>query len=178
MRPTRPVSLSPEAQNLEGTSMSTHVTKLPEIERRHYVVNADGQVLGRLATKVASVLRGKGKTYFSPHLDTGDYVIIVNAEKIQLTGKKLDQRTYFTHSGHPGAGKYVTVRMMLEKKPTEVVRHAVKGMLPKNKLGRKMMKKLRVYAGPDHPHQAQCPEVLELVGGMGCSTVHPKGVDE
>jgi large subunit ribosomal protein L13 len=142
--------------------MSTHVTKPSEIERRHYVVDAEGVVLGRLATKVASVLRGKGKPNFSPHLDTGDFVIIVNAEKVQLTGKKLDQRTYFSHSGHPGAGKHVTVRAMMEKRPNEVVRRAVRGMLPKNKLGRKMLKKLRVYAGPDHPHQAQRPEPLEL----------------
>ena len=142
--------------------MSTHATKLPEIERRHYVVDADGQVLGRLATQVASVLRGKGKTYFSPHLDTGDFVIIVNAAKIKITGSKMDQRTYFRHSGHPGASKFTTVRQMMEKRPEEVVRHAVRGMLPKNKLGRKMLKKLRVYAGPDHPHQAQRPEPMEI----------------
>ena len=159
--------------------MSTHVTKLPEIElgRRHYVVDADGQVLGRLATSVAAVLRGKGKTNFSPHLDTGDYVIIVNAEKIQLTGKKLDQRTYFSHSGHPGAGKFVTVRTMMEKRPSEVLRRAVKGMLPKNKLGRKMLKKLRVYAGPDHPHQAQCPEPLVFTVGLGGSIASAKGAE-
>lgn len=142
--------------------MSTHVTKLSEIERRHYVVDAEGQVLGRLATRVASLLRGKGKPNYSPHLDTGDYVIIVNAAKVELTGKKLDQRTYFSHSGHPGAGKHVTVRKVMETRPQEVVRRAVRGMLPKNKLGRKMFKKLRVYAGPEHPHQAQCPEPFEL----------------
>ena len=142
--------------------MSTHVTKLTEIERKHYVVDAEGQVLGRLATRVASVLRGKGKTNFSPHLDTGDFVIVVNASKVELTGKKADQRTYFSHSGHPGASKFVSVRSMMETRPQEVVRRAVKGMLPKNKLGRKMLKKLRVYAGPEHPHQAQCPETLEL----------------
>lgn len=142
--------------------MSTHVTKLTEIERKHYVVDAEGQVLGRLATRVASVLRGKGKTNFSPHLDTGDYVIVVNASKVELTGKKADQRTYFSHSGHPGAGKFVSVRKMMETRPHEVVRRAVKGMLPKNKLGRKMLRKLRVYAGPEHPHQAQCPETLEF----------------
>jgi large subunit ribosomal protein L13 len=142
--------------------MSTHVTKPSEIERRHYVVDAEGQVLGRLATRVASLLRGKGKPNYSPHLDTGDYVIIVNAEKVELTGKKLDQRTYFSHSGHPGAGKHVTVRKVMETRPQEVVRRAVRGMLPKNKLGRKMFKKLRVYAGPEHPHQAQCPEPFEL----------------
>jgi len=162
LRPMWVMPLGLGEVNPEEDPMSTHVTKLPEIERRHYVVDADGQVLGRLATQVASVLRGKGKTYFSPHLDTGDFVIIVNAEKIKITGSKMDQRTYFRHSGHPGAGKFTTVRQMMEKRPEEVVRHAVKGMLPKNKLGRKMLKKLRVYAGPDHPHQAQRPEPMEL----------------
>ncbi len=142
--------------------MSTHVTKPSEIVRRHYVVDAEGVVLGRLATRVASLLRGKGKTNYSPHLDTGDFVIVVNASKVQLTGNKLDQRTYFSHSGHPGAGKHVTVRKMMETRPQEVVRRAVRGMLPKNKLGRRMLKKLRVYAGPDHPHQAQRPEPFEL----------------
>jgi large subunit ribosomal protein L13 len=142
--------------------MSTHVTKLSEIERKHYVIDAEGQILGRLATRAAALLRGKGKTNFSPHLDTGDFVIIVNASKVEMTGKKLDQRTYFSHSGHPGAGKHVTVRTMMETRPQEVVRRAVRGMLPKNKLGRKMFKKLRVYAGPEHPHQAQQPEALEL----------------
>ncbi|MBN2564695.1 MAG: 50S ribosomal protein L13 [Candidatus Eisenbacteria bacterium] len=142
--------------------MSTHVTKPSEIERRHFVVDADGKVLGRLAAKVASVLRGKDKTNFSTHLDTGDFVIVVNADKVRLTGNKLDQRTYFSHSGHPGHAKYVTVRKVMESRPQEVIRRAVKGMLPKNRLGRKMLKKLRVYAGPDHPHQAQHPETLEL----------------
>ena len=142
--------------------MSTHVTKPSEIVRRHYVVDADGQVLGRLASRVASVLRGKEKPQFSPHLDTGDFVIVVNAEKVQITGSKLDQSTYFSHSGRPGHGKHVTVREMMNKRPEEVVKRAVQGMLPKNKLGRKMLKKLRVYAGPDHPHQAQRPEPMEL----------------
>jgi large subunit ribosomal protein L13 len=158
----RVASWRPGAVDPEEDQMPTHVTKPSEIERRHYVVNADGQVLGRLATRVASVLRGKGKPNFSPHLDTGDFVIVVNAEKIQITGKKMDQKTYFSHSGHPGAGKHVSVRNMMEKRPEEVVRRAVRGMLPKNKLGRKMLKKLRVYSGPDHPHQAQRPEPMEL----------------
>jgi large subunit ribosomal protein L13 len=155
--PARPGKVDPEE-----VPMSTHVTKPSDIERRHYVVDADGVVLGRLATRVASVLKGKGKPYFSPHLDTGDFVIVVNADKIQITGKKLDQRTYFSHSGRPGAAKFVTVRNMMEKRPEEVVRRAVRGMLPRNKLGRKMLKKLRVYSGPDHPHQAQRPEPMEL----------------
>jgi large subunit ribosomal protein L13 len=142
--------------------MSTHVTKPSEIERRHYVVDADGQVLGRLAARVASILRGKHKPTYSPHLDTGDFVIVVNAGKVKLTGNKLEHRTYFSHSGHPGHAKYVAVKTVMETRPQEVVRRAVRGMLPKNKLGRKMFKKLRVYAGPDHPHAAQRPEPLEL----------------
>jgi len=142
--------------------MSTHFTKPSEVERRHYVVDADGQVLGRLATRVASLLRGKGKPNYSPNIDVGDFVIVVNADKVRLTGKKLDQRTYFSHSGHPGAGKHPSVRSVMETRPQEVVRRAVRGMLPKSKLGRKMLKKLRVYAGPDHPHSAQSPETLEL----------------
>ncbi len=142
--------------------MSTHVTKPSEIVRRHYVVDADGQILGRLASKVATVLRGKGKVNYSPHLDTGDFVIIINAAKIELTGKKLDKKTYFSHSGYPGGARYVRASKLMETRPQEVVRRAVKGMLPKNTLGRNMLKKLRVYAGPDHPHQAQRPEPLEV----------------
>jgi len=140
--------------------MSTHVTKPSEIERRHYVVDAEGQVLGRLATRIASVLRGKNKVNFSPHLDVGDFVIVVNAEKIELTGNKMDQKSYFRHSQYPGGEKHTSVRRMLETRPERVIRLAVRGMLPKNKLGRKMLKKLRVYAGPEHPHQAQNPEPL------------------
>jgi large subunit ribosomal protein L13 len=140
----------------------THVTKPSEIERRHYLVDADGKILGRLATQVAQILRGKGKVNFSPHLDTGDFVIVVNAAKIQITGKKLDTKTYFSHSGYPGGARYVAMSKLMQTKPDQVVRRAVKGMLPKNKLGRKMLKKLRVYPGPEHPHEAQQPEPLEL----------------
>jgi large subunit ribosomal protein L13 len=142
--------------------MSTHVTKPSEIERKHYVVDAEGQVLGRLAARVASILRGKHKPSYSPHLDTGDFVIVVNAGKVKITGNKLDDRTYFRHSGRPGHAKYVPVRKVMETRPQEVITRAVRGMLPKNRLGRKMLKKLRVYAGPDHPHQAQSPEPLDL----------------
>lgn len=142
--------------------MKTHVTKPSEIVREHYLVDAQGQILGRLATRVASVLRGKGKVNYSPHLDTGDFVVVVNAEKVELSGKKGDTKSYFSHSQYPGGAKHVSMRKMKETKPEEVIRHAVRGMLPKNKLGRKMMKKLRVYAGPDHPHQAQSPKPLEL----------------
>jgi len=140
--------------------MSTHVTKASEIERRHYVVDAEGQVLGRLATRVASLLRGKGKVNYSSHLDVGDFVIVVNASKVVLTGKKLEEKSYFRHSGYPGGEKHITVKRLLETRPEEVVRHAVKGMLPKTRLGRQMLKKLRVYAGPEHPHEAQRPEPL------------------
>ncbi len=142
--------------------MSTHVTKPADVVRRHYVVDAEGQVLGRLASRVASVLRGKNKVVFSTYMDAGDYVIIVNAAKVEITGKKLDQHSYFSHSGYPGAARYVQMRRLMETAPDKVIRHAVKGMLPKNKLGRKMLKKLRVYAGPDHPHEAQQPEPLKF----------------
>jgi len=142
--------------------MKTHVTKLSEIERRHYVVDAEGKVLGRLASRVACLLRGKGKPNYSPHLDSGDFVIVVNAAKVKLTGKKLEQRSFFRHSGYPGGAKHVGLDKMMEERPELVVRHAIRGMLPKTKLGRKMIKKLRVYAGPDHPHQAQMPEPADV----------------
>jgi len=142
--------------------MKTHVTKLSEIERRHYLVDAEGKVLGRLASRVAYLLRGKGKPNYSPHLDSGDFVIVVNAAKVKLTGKKLEHRSFFRHSGYPGGAKYVGLDKMMEERPELVVRHAIRGMLPKSKLGRKMIKKLRVYAGPDHPHEAQTPEPADV----------------
>ena len=140
----------------------TYVTKPEDIERDWYVVDASGQTLGRLASEVAQIIRGKHKPTFSPAVDVGDYVIVVNAEKIHVTGQKLDQKMYYRHSGYPGGLKELTLGRMLEEHPTRVIEFAVKGMLPKNKLGRKMVKKLKVYAGPDHPHQAQQPEALEL----------------
>ncbi len=133
-----------------------------DIEKKWYVVDASGKVLGRLANKIAVILMGKHKPTYTPHVDTGDYVIVVNAEKVVLTGKKLDQKKYYRHSGYPGGLKELTARQMFEKHPEKVVYLAVKRMLPKNKLGRKMLKKLKVYAGPEHPHQAQKPEPLEL----------------
>jgi len=142
--------------------MKTHVTKLSEIERRHYLVDAEGKVLGRLASRVAYLLRGKGKPNYSPHLDSGDFVIVVNAAKVKLTGKKLEHRSFFRHSGYPGGAKHVGLDKMMEERPELVVRHAIRGMLPKSKLGRKMIKKLRVYAGPDHPHEAQTPEPADV----------------
>ena len=140
--------------------MNTFMANPTDVERKWYVVDAEGQTLGRLAAEVAKVLRGKNKAIFTPHVDTGDYVIVVNAEKVVITGKKLDQKTYFSHSEYTGGTRFVTLREMLEKKPDQVVIHAVKGMLPKGPLGTQMLQKLHVYAGPEHPHQAQKPEAL------------------
>lgn len=142
--------------------MKTHVTKPADVERQWYVVDADGQTLGRLSAKVATILRGKHKPYFDPSVDCGDYVIVVNAEKIHVTGRRMDQKTYYRHSGYPGGLTTTSLRDMLDKHPTRPVTLAVRGMLPKNRLGRKMLKKMKVYAGPDHPHAAQMPQPLEL----------------
>lgn len=130
------------------------------IDRKWYVVDAEGQTLGRLASEVAKVLRGKNKPIFTPHIDTGDNVIVINAEKIQVTGKKLDQKIYYHHSDYVGGMKETTLKEKLAKKPEQVIELAVKGMLPKGPLGRQMFKKLHVYAGPEHKHEAQKPEVL------------------
>ena len=132
------------------------------IERRWWVVDAKGMTLGRVASKVAPLLRGTHKTYFTPHLDTGDYVIIVNADKIHVTGKRMDQKIYYRHSGYPGGLKSMTLREMMDKFPTRALRLSIKGMLPKGPLGRRMFKKLKIYAGADHPHQAQQPQSLEF----------------
>ena len=140
----------------------TYVTKAKDVQREWRVVDATGQTLGRLATQVAYILRGKHKPIYSSSVDTGDYVIVVNAEKIHVTGHKLDQKIYYRHSGYPGGLKTVTLRNLLQRHPTRVIEHAVRGMLPKNRLGRRMFKKLKVYAGPDHPHAAQRPRPLEL----------------
>ncbi len=141
---------------------TTYIAKKADIERKWYVVDATDKTLGRLASEIANVLRGKNKAIYTPHVDTGDYVIVVNAEKIKVTGKKLDQKLYTHHTGYVGGLKQVTLRRQLDTKPEEVIAHAVKGMLPKNTLGRNMFKKLHVYAGPEHEHQAQKPEVLEI----------------
>lgn len=140
----------------------TYVTKPEDIERSWYVVDASGKTLGRLASEIAQIVRGKHKPIFSPSVDAGDYVIVVNAERIHVTGDKLDQKIYYRHSGYPGGLKEVSLRRMLDEHPTRVITHAVRGMLPKNRLGRTMLKKLKVYAGPEHPHQAQQPEPLEF----------------
>ena len=140
--------------------MQTYMANPDKIERKWYVVDAEGQTLGRLASGVASVLRGKNKPQFTPHVDTGDYVIVVNADKIKVTGKKLDQKIYYNHSEYVGGMRETTLKELLAKKPEKVVELAVKGMLPKGPLGRQMYKKLFVYAGPDHKQAAQKPEVL------------------
>ena len=140
--------------------MKTFMASPATIDRKWYVVDAEGKTLGRLASEVAKVLRGKNKPIFTPHIDTGDYVIVVNAEKIKVTGKKLDQKVYYRHSGYVGGIKETTLKEMLNKHPERVIEFAVKGMLPKGPLGRQMYTKLFVYAGPDHKHAAQKPEAL------------------
>ena len=140
--------------------MNSFMANPDKIERKWYVVDAEGCTLGRLASEVASVLRGKNKPVFTPHVDTGDYVIVINAEKIKVTGKKLDQKIYYSHSDYVGGMKEATLREKMAKKPEDVITLAVKGMLPKGPLGRQMIKKLHVYAGAEHGHEAQKPEVL------------------
>ena len=142
--------------------MKTPLPKVEDIEKKWYVVDASNKVLGRLASQIAIRLRGKHKPDFTPHLDTGDFIIVINAEKVKLTGRKLDQKMYYRHSGYLGGLKSMTAKQMLEKKPEEVIRLAVKRMLPKNKLARHQLKKLKVYRGAEHPHQAQMPEPLEI----------------
>ena len=142
--------------------MKSFMASPSTVERKWYVVDAEGKTLGRLASEVANVLRGKNKPTYTPHMDTGDYVIVVNAEKIQVTGKKLDQKIYYHHSEYVGGMKEATLREMMQKKPEFVITHAVKGMLPKGPLGRQMLKKLHVYAGPEHNHAAQKPETLDI----------------
>jgi large subunit ribosomal protein L13 len=142
--------------------MKTYSAKPGEIARDWYVVDADGKTLGRLATAIADTLRGKRKPQYTPHTDTGDFVVVVNAEKIQVTGQKLDQKRYYRHSGYPGGLRSRTLREQLERQPTEVLRKAVKGMLPRNRLSRAQLNKLKIYAGPEHPHEAQAPKPLPL----------------
>ncbi len=144
------------------TAKITKSAKAQDIQRDWYVVDAQGQTLGRLATRIATLLRGKNKPSFTPHVDCGDYVIVVNAEKVHVTGQKMSQKKYYRHSGYPGGLKEVTLRDQLQKFPDRVIESAVRGMLPHNRLGRQMFKKLKVYAGPNHPHQAQQPQTFEL----------------
>ena len=142
--------------------MKTYQAKKEELEYKWYLVNAEGKVLGRMATELVKILKGKNKPAYTPHLDTGDFVIVVNAGKVTLTGKKMKDKIYYHHTGHPGGIKEMTAEKLLMKKPTEMIRMAVKGMLPKNSLGRQMLRKLKVYAGPKHPHEAQNPISLKI----------------
>lgn len=144
--------------------MRTFMAKAQEIQRKWYLIDAADKTLGRLATEAASILRGKHKTIFTPHVDTGDHVVIINAEKVHLTGKKLSQKEYITHSRYPGGLKRVSYGTLIQKRPELILEKAIKGMLPHNKLGAAMYRKLKVYKGPQHPHQAQKPEVWELRG--------------
>lgn len=141
--------------------MRTISAREQDVQRDWYVIDAQGETLGRLASRVATLLRGKHKPIYTPHVDCGDYVIVVNAEKIHVTGQKMTQKKYYRHSGYPGGLKEVTLRDQLQKFPDRVIEKAVQGMLPKNRLGRRMFKKLKIYAGPNHPHQAQQPKSLD-----------------
>ena len=144
--------------------MKTYYAKPGEVQRDWVLVDASDMVLGRLATRVAEILKGKTKPQYTPHVDVGDFVVVINAEKIRLTGNKAADKSYFSHSGYPGGLKEVSFERMLEKHPERIIEKAVKGMLPKNSLGRSMGKKLKVYAGPEHPHEAQNPQLIELKG--------------
>jgi len=142
--------------------MKTYQARKEELEHRWYLVNAEGKILGRLASELAKILRGKHKPTYTPHLDTGDFIVVVNAEKVSLTGKKMKDKKYYHHTGYPGGIKEISAEKLMAKKPAEMIRMAVKGMLPKNSLGRQMLRKLKVYAGPNHPHEAQRPASLEI----------------
>ena len=142
--------------------MKTYSAKPGEVTREWYLVDAEGKTLGRLATQIADTLRGKRKPQYTPHVDTGDFVVVVNAEKITVTGNKLDDKLYYRHSGYPGGLRSRPLRDQLERRPTEVIRKAVKGMLPRNRLARQQLNKLKIYAGPNHPHEAQAPQQLEV----------------
>jgi large subunit ribosomal protein L13 len=144
------------------TTVRTYQAKETELDKKWYVIDADGAVLGRLASQVARILRGKHKPIFTPHVDTGDYVVIINADKVRLTGKREDQKSYFSYSGYPGGAKVRMFKDLVKKNPRFVIEHAVKGMLPHNRLGRRIIKKLKVYDGPQHPHEAQQPEPFKL----------------
>jgi len=147
---------------LKGDEMKTQFASKDDVEHKWYLVNAEGAVLGRLAVKIANYLRGKNKPVFTPNSDTGDFIVVVNADKVKLTGKKLDKKIYYRHSGYPGGLKAETAKERLRKKPEGVIIDAVWGMLPKGRLGRAILKKLKVYKGPEHPHKAQKPEILSI----------------
>ena len=147
---------------MNAPSYKTISANANTVERKWYVIDAEGEVVGRMATGIASVLRGKHKPTFTPHADTGDYIIVINAEKVRFTGNKLDQKEYIHHTGYPGGQRRIVARDLLEKRPIKIVENAVRGMLPKNKLGRQIFHNLHVFAGNEHPHQAQKPELLDL----------------
>ncbi|MFH2011366.1 MAG: 50S ribosomal protein L13 [Pseudomonadota bacterium] len=142
--------------------MKTFNAKKNDIERKWYLIDANGKILGRLASEIASRLRGKHNPIYTPHIDTGDFIVVINAEKVVLTGNKLKQKVYYRHSGYPGGIKSITAELLQKKKPEDLINMVVKGMLPKNSLGRSMIKKLKVYAGEEHPHQAQNPKILTI----------------
>ncbi len=142
--------------------MKSYMARPLEVERRWYVVDAEGQTLGRLAAEIARVLRGKSKPQYTPHVDTGDFVVVVNAERIVVTGRKAEQKVYRRHSGYPGGLKTTSYEQLLERQPTEILRKAVKGMMPKTRLAHQQLRKLKIYAGPEHPHAAQSPQKLEV----------------
>ncbi len=142
--------------------MSSYIAKPQDVERKWYVIDAEGKTLGKVAAEAASILRGKKKPIFTPHVDTGDYVIVINAEKVEVTGKKRKEKIYKRHTGYPGGLREITFEKLLDKAPEEIIRHAVKGMMPGGRLGRQMFKKLKVYAGPEHKHAAQKPEIWEF----------------
>ncbi|MDO5715473.1 MAG: 50S ribosomal protein L13 [Tissierellia bacterium] len=142
--------------------MKSYMAKASEVDRKWYVIDAEGKVLGRLASEIAHILRGKNKPTFTPHVDCGDFVVVINAEKIRLTGHKWQQKSHVYHTGYPGGRRQVSYSQLVQERPERIIELAVKGMLPKNRLGRKMFTKLKVYAGPEHPHEAQQPEVYEF----------------
>ena len=142
--------------------MKSYMARPLEVERKWYVVDAEGKTLGRLASEIARVLRGKNKPQYTPHVDVGDFVVVVNAEKVVVTGRKAEQKVYRRHSGYPGGLKETSYEQMMERRPTEILRRAVKGMMPKNRLARQQLRKLKIYAGPEHPHEAQDPQPYEV----------------
>ena len=142
--------------------MKSYMARPQEVERKWYVVDAEGQTLGRLATQITRVLRGKNKAQYTPHIDTGDFVVVINADRVEVTGRKAEQKIYYRHTGYPGGLKEVSYERMMDRKPTEIVRKAVWGMMPKSRLARAQFKKLKIYAGPEHPHAAQEPQPLEV----------------
>ena len=142
--------------------MKSYMARPREVERNWYLIDAEGHTLGRLATEIARLLRGKNKTQYTPHMDTGDFVVVVNAEKVVVTGRKAEQKVYYRHTGYPGGLKETSYEVMLGRKPAEILRKAVRGMMPKTRLGRQQLRKLKIYAGPEHPHEAQNPQPYEV----------------